>query len=74
MSRRKRSDLLRGMDTPKVLGYELDRETLTPVRRAIDIGRKGDYGSDPIGGGMVRMVPSGDVITAAEGRKRLAAR
>lgn len=26
---------LRDMETPMVLGYELDRKTLTPVRRAI---------------------------------------
>jgi hypothetical protein len=31
----KKSDLLREMETPMVLGIELDRTTLTPVRRPI---------------------------------------
>jgi hypothetical protein len=31
-----------------------------------------DYGSDPIGDGMVRMVPSGDIVTVVEAQNRLA--
>lgn len=30
------SDLLRNQPTPSVFGYELDRVTLTPIKRAID--------------------------------------
>ncbi len=30
-----------------------------------------DYGSDPIGDGMVRMVPSGEIVTAEEAIRRL---
>jgi hypothetical protein len=68
----KHSDKLRDMDVPMVLGYELDRTTLTPVRRTIDTTRPGDYGSDPLGDGTFRMVPSGDIVDHAERNRRLA--
>lgn len=63
---------LRDMETPMVLGYELDRKTLTPIRRYIDLNRKGDHGADPIGDGTFRMVPSGDIVDYSERCKRLA--
>ena len=63
--------LLRDMERPTVLGYELDRETLTPIRRLVDTSKPGDYGADPIGNGMFRMVPSGDVVDYAERCRRL---
>jgi hypothetical protein len=73
MSMRK-SDKLRDMAVPMVLGYvELDRETLTPIRRAIDTSKPGDYGADPIGDGTFRMVPSGDIVDFAERNRRLEA-
>ena len=31
-----------------------------------------DYGSDPVGNGMFKMVPSGDIVDAAERTRRLA--
>lgn len=62
---------LRDMDSPEVLGYKLDRTTLTPIRERIDVTKPGDYGCDPIGGGMFRMVPSGDIVDATERSKRL---
>jgi hypothetical protein len=34
--------------------------------------RDGDYGADPMGNGMFRMVPSGDIVDFAERCKRLA--
>lgn len=67
----KQSDLLRDALVCEVFGHELDRRTLTPLRAVIDTRRAGDYGSDPIGNGMVRMVPSGDVVTAEEAARRL---
>lgn len=63
---------LRDMEVPEVLGYELDRETLTPIRGEIDVRSPGDYGADPIGDGTFRMVPSGDIVDFAERSKRLA--
>lgn len=39
------------------------RETLRPV--------SGDIGSDPMGHGMHRMVPSGDIVTTDEMKRRL---
>jgi len=30
-----------------------------------------DYGTDPVGNGMVRMVPSGNIVTVAESFERL---
>lgn len=64
-------DRLRDMDRPSVLGYALDRATLTPKREYIDTAAPGDYGADPIGDGLFRMVPSGDVVTLAERNSRL---
>lgn len=63
--------LLRDMDRPTVLGYELDRRTLTPIRRRVDLSTPGDYGADPIGDGTFRMVPSGDIVDLAERNRRL---
>jgi hypothetical protein len=60
------------METPMVLGYELDRKTLLPLRRTIDTSRPRDYGADPIGNGKFRMVPSGDIVDFAERNRRLA--
>ncbi len=62
---------LRDMETPSVLGYELDRRTLTPVKRAIDLHAPGDYGADPVGDGTFRMVPSGDIVDFDERNRRL---
>lgn len=54
-----------------VLGcYELD-ERGAPIRRRIDVDRSGDHGADPLGDGTFRMVPSGDVVDAAERDRRL---
>ena len=62
---------LRDMERPSVLGYELDKETLTPIRTTIDLSKSGDHGCDPLGDGLFRMVPSGDVVDLAEMRQRL---
>jgi hypothetical protein len=35
------------------------------------VGDSGDYGADPLGDGMFRMIPSGDVVDYAERCKRL---
>lgn len=62
---------LRDDERPMVLGYELDRQTLTPIRRTIDVNLPGDYGADPLGDGTFRMVPSGDVVDVDERNRRL---
>lgn len=75
--RKKPSDKLRDMETPMVLGYELDRETLTPVRQALDVNAPSDYGHDPLGPDpvtgefMFRMVPSGDIVNDDERKRRM---
>ena len=68
---RRDKDRLRNLDRPEVLGYALDRDSLTPIRRTIDTQRTGDYGADPIAGGLFRMVPSGDVVDSSERERRL---
>lgn len=71
----KKSDLLRNQEKPCVLGYELDRSTLTPVRERIAMDKPRDWGCDPLGeiDGVFRwrMVPSGDIVDAAERKRRL---
>ncbi len=37
----------------------------------VDVSRAGDYGADPLGDGMFRMVPSGDVVDNTERARRL---
>ena len=68
----KTSDKLRDMERPSVFGYELNRETLTPVRKRVITERPGDYGADPIGDGTYKMAPSGDVVDFDERNRRLA--
>ena len=68
----KKDDYLRNQERPSVMGHELNRATLTPVRTPIDVHRKGDYGADPLGGGKFKMVPSGDIVDYAERCRRLA--
>lgn len=67
----KKKDLLRDQEEPSVLGYSLDRDTLTPKRQYIATTKEGDHGADPIGDGTFRMVPSGDIVTIEEMRRRL---
>lgn len=45
----------------------------TYTQRRVNTSRPGDCGTDPAENGMVRMVPSGDIVTVAEAQKRLAA-
>lgn len=54
-------------------GYDLD-ETGAIIRGQINLNKAGDYGADPIGDGMFRMVPSGDIVDAIERNKRLTPR
>lgn len=68
---RKPSDKLRDMECPTVLGYALDRRTLTPIRETVDHSTPGDYGADPVGDGTFRMVPSGDIVNFEERCRRL---
>lgn len=55
-------------------GYELNPDG-TPVRGTpIDTSKPGDYGADPLGDGLFRMVPSGDIVDAIERQQRLSRR
>lgn len=40
-------------------------------RKIIDVNKPGDYGCDPLGNGMFKMIPSGDVVDYEERNKRL---
>lgn len=51
-------------------GYNL-HDSGAPIRATIDAKAQGDYGQDPLGNGMHRMVPSGDVVTTEEMRRRI---
>ncbi|HDZ14731.1 hypothetical protein LCGC14_0844730 [marine sediment metagenome] len=37
----------------------------------VNIAKTGDYGADPIGDGMFKMVPSGEIVSLEERNKRL---
>jgi len=55
----------------EVFSYKLDPKTLTPIRQRVDLTAKGDRGADPLGNGMFKMVPSGDVVDLEERNRRL---
>lgn len=59
----------------EVLGYTwqeiVDIQLKKPVSRSIDTSSKNDYGCDPIGSGMFKMVPSGDIVDLEERNRRL---
>ena len=65
------SDKLRDQDKPTVLGYKLNRATLTPAREVINTVSDKDYGADPLGDNTFRMVPSGDIVDLEERNRRL---
>lgn len=53
-------------------GFQLDASG-APIRKPLPRRKPGeDYGADPIGDGAFRMVPSGDIVTLGERRRRLA--
>lgn len=73
--RHKESDSLRDQANPSVLGYPLNRQTLTPLRQPLPSLKPGkDTGSDPIweDGKFKgwRMHPSGDLVTDPDERER----
>lgn len=51
----------------------LDPTTLLPIRETVDLS-PGDYGADPLGENMFRMVPSGRIVNEAEKDRVLALR
>ncbi len=51
-------------------GYDLDSDGRL-IHHIIDTAAPGDYGCDPVGDGTFRMVPSGDIVDAAERNRRL---
>lgn len=60
----------------KILGYEWEdiknyQQKKGSLSKPIDTTKPGDYGFDPMGDGMVKMVPSGDILTIDEALKRL---
>ena len=65
------ADKLRDQERPTVLGYELDRQSLTPIHRPLPVYQTKDYGADPLGDGTFHMVPSGDIVDYPERNRRL---
>jgi len=63
------------MKTDTIFGYSLDeikeRQQGNYINKKVDTEKQGDYGQDPLGNGMHRMVPSGDIVTTEEMMKRL---
>lgn len=61
--------------TDKIFGFDWSdiqvMQQKAYVRAKVDTNAPGDYGADPVGGGMFRMVPSGDIVDFAERCKRL---
>jgi hypothetical protein len=49
----------------KSMGRDIDPDA------TVDLHPKGDYGADPMGDGMFKMVPSGDIVNREEKERRL---
>lgn len=43
----------------------------TYTRKVVDTAARGDHGADPVGDGMFRMIPSGDLVDYTERCRRL---
>lgn len=51
-------------------GYKIDAAGGI-LRESINLQQVADHGCDPLGNGQYRMVPSGDIVDAAERDRRL---
>lgn len=62
-------------DNHKIMGHDwadIQRaQQRGRLARAVNTSAPGDYGSDPLGDGTFRMVPSGDIVDYAERCRRL---
>ena len=47
------------------------RQQKNYVSVKVDMTKPGDYGSDPLGDGNFRMIPSGEIVDFAERNRRL---
>ncbi len=65
---------LRARDTHQPLivldGYPVSEDG-SVIRQYTDTQHSGDHGADPLGNGMFRMVPSGDIVNDSERQRRL---
>uniref|UniRef100_A0A6M3KW15 Uncharacterized protein n=1 Tax=viral metagenome TaxID=1070528 RepID=A0A6M3KW15_9ZZZZ len=55
----------------RLMAISVGMDSETYVNKPIDLTAPGDYGCDPVGDGTFKMVPSGDIISLEEMRKRL---
>lgn len=62
------TDKIFGMDWAEIQARQMKQHTTERV----DLSKPGDYGSDPLGDGTFRMVPSGDIVDLEERNRRLA--
>lgn len=65
---------VRGRKKLKFAGYEFEAGggRGTEIQREhVDVRKAGDYGADPLGNGLFRMVPSGDIVDFEERNRRL---
>ena len=68
--RRTRGDAKSDLPMKVLGGYNLGpRGEL--LREKVDTNKPGDYGADPLGNGMFKMVPSGDIVNHEERNRRL---
>ncbi len=60
---------------PRIFGYTWEEiralQQRQSIAKPVDASRQGDYGADPLGNGMFRMIPSGDVVDYDERNRRL---
>lgn len=58
-----------------IVGYSWEeiqaKQQRKDIGKVVNTKKSEDYGCDPLGNGMFKMVPSGDIVDFAERNKRL---
>ena len=55
----------------RLMAVSMGLDSEAYIGKPIDLKVKGDSGCDPIGNGMFKMIPSGEVVDFAERNRRL---
>ncbi len=63
----KNQNTIFGYDWDEIQSMQQGNDSL----KVINSDKVGDYGCDPIGNGMFKMVPSGDIVSFEERTRRL---
>jgi len=55
----------------RLMAISVGMDSETYIGKVIDLNKPGDHGCNPIGDGTFKMVPTGEIVSLEEMRKRL---